>query len=546
MKNSILFLTLILGLSCGNKKPSKPKLIILFSVDQMRADYLDSFQVQMPFVTEYFANGGSNFSNTKHYHAKTTTAAGHATISTGCYPSTHGIVNNNVYVRATDKSEYSILDTSITFIGTNAKDLTKVSAKNLKKPSIGDYIRENDSLSKSYSVALKDRASILMGGKNANRAFWFDGSTTQMISSDQYSEKFPTWVAEHSAQNVLAHRLEKGWLFDSSINKSYTIKGDIHTDSAGYECGIFKPWFPHTVGSMDTNYIRGSAAGSYFWHTPFGDEYVLDFASKLILEERLGKDEHTDMLCLGLSAADVIGHQFGPNSYEIADYYAKLDDYLKTFVAMLDKQVGKGNYVLALTADHGVCPMPEKQIVAGAQRIQYKQFDDDMNHIDNQLKSLFGVTKSTFKHTSYNGVEPDFEFLNSQGIDSNRYLDSLTSLLTELDYLDDVFTQSELASSTTSDREYLDYYRHSFDPRFEYYVQFLAKPYYLVDMRSCGTTHGSPWSYDTHVPFIVAGSGIKTHKDSNPHYTVDIAPTLLHLLDIDVKKEVDGESLPLH
>ncbi|MDA0778628.1 MAG: alkaline phosphatase family protein, partial [Bacteroidetes bacterium] len=169
MKKIIVLLFILVITSCSLPKTKvKSKLVVLISVDQMRGDYIERFKDQMPFVYKELYDGGLNYMNTHHFHAKTTTAAGHATLATGCLPSTHGIVDNNVYVRATRKTEYSILDTTIAFVGLDSCSLQKVSADKLKKPALGDYIKMNDSLSKSYSVALKDRSAILMGGHFAN------------------------------------------------------------------------------------------------------------------------------------------------------------------------------------------------------------------------------------------------------------------------------------------------------------------------------------------------------------------------------------------
>jgi hypothetical protein len=536
----LLFLAVIL-VSAIPKSNVKPKLIVVISVDQMRGDYIERFKSQMPFVYQELYNGGLNYVNTHHFHAKTTTAAGHATLATGCLPSTHGIVDNNVYLRATRKTEYSILDTSISFLGVDRCSLQKVSAAKLQKPSIGDYIKMNDPQSKSYSVALKDRSSILMGGHLANRAYWFDGQSTQMVSTNYYAEPFPEWVKAFRADQLYASEIETGWLLNSAIPTVHNHLLD--HDSAAYECGTFQPWFPHTLKSIESVKEGENKIGTFMWNTPYGDEFVLKFAEQLIVKNQLGSDEHTDVLTISLSAADVIGHQFGPNSVEIADYYTRLDQYLKVFITMLNQKIGKDNYILALTADHGVVPMPEfSSLTDKAVRVESQQFDNDMLGIDQSLKQLFNLTESTFLEKSYEGVEPNFELLTAHHIDSFLYLDALKERLKKLSYVDQAYTPDDFIHST-SNENYKQQFKNSYDPRFGYYVLLLCTPLSLVDLRSCGTTHGTPYSYDTHVPFIIYTTRVKRKKVSTLTQTIDIAPTLLGLADIDITKKVDGRNL---
>jgi predicted AlkP superfamily pyrophosphatase or phosphodiesterase len=537
-------------LSCQSQvKTTTPKLLIMISVDQMRADYLTQFSTQMNFVNNELAANGISYTNMHHFHAKTTTAAGHATLATGCYPSTHGIVDNDVYVRQTGKTEYSILDTTVTFIGADSCTLQKVSAAKLQKPSIGDIVKQHDSLSKSYSVALKDRSAILMGGKKANRAFWFDAESTQMVSTDYYSELFPKWVRSYRADSIFRGELEDGWYFAKNNSSSSDIfhidSANCDADSAAYECGTFTPWFPHTLASMSQSKKGKNPKGNFIWNTPYGDAYVLKFAEQLIENEGLGQDQHCDVLTIGLSAADVIGHQFGPNSREIADYYYRLDRYLQSFVTKLDATVGRENYTLVLTADHGVAPMPEVSVAthADAVRVEYTQFDNDIEMIDGELKQLFNLTKTTMVESSYEGIEPDFDYLNANNIDSTLYLDSLRAKLLRLSYVANVFIPSDFLEVDKNTSEYAPYFANSYDARFGYFVQLLAKPFCLVDMRTCGTTHGTPYAYDTHVPFIIYGNSIKSKSIKTKVYTVDVAPTMLGTLQIDLTGAVDGQNL---
>ena len=203
----------------------------------MRGDYISKYSSVLDGGLKYLAENGQSFVNTHHNHANTSTAPGHATIATGFHPSNNGITNNNIYYRNLQKSYYSILDSSVKFVGITNCTLPKSSSKNLLKPSIGDIVKTQDVESKSYSVSLKDRASILMGGHHANRAFWFDANSTQMVSTDYYSEPFPNWAKNYLGKEIMAADIASGWQLNPMISASY----DSSVDSVYQETGFFDP-----------------------------------------------------------------------------------------------------------------------------------------------------------------------------------------------------------------------------------------------------------------------------------------------------------------
>lgn len=544
MKYSV-FVFLFICLACTPQKSvNKPKLVVVISIDQMRGDYYDLLIKPSNFQGgfERLYSQGNVYNETHHRHAVTTTAAGHATLATGFVPRNNGIVNNTVYNRALGFSHYCIWDTTVLYVGIDSCDLNLVSADNLKKPTLGDYVKQADKQSKSYSIALKDRASILMGGKNANRAFWFDAKSTQMVSTDYYAESFPTWAKNFKANQRFAQALVYGWNYEEKPTPQFTHPND----SFEQECGTFHPWFPHSVSSMDTQRVRENQEGAFMWNTPYGDAFVLDFAQELIAQEKLGTDEHTDILTVGLSAADIIGHQFGPNSKEVLDYYDKLDDFLEEFIVSLEKSIGRENLLIVLTADHGVAPLPEVLAERGqdAQRISKTQYDLDISQIDSQLMLEYGVDEHTILRANYNGAEPNFPYLNVQGIDSIDFVNSLMNKLEALPYIDQCYSFFDY-SDESCNKPFIDLMRNSHRPEYEYFVKILGKPHYLVDMRSCGTTHGTPYGYDTHVPLVFYGGALSSKWNSDSTYTVDIVPTVLDYLNQEAKANFDGQVLDL-
>lgn len=506
----------------------------------MRADYLTKFHSLYTGGLKQLATESTNYTNANHYHSNTTTAAGHAAISTGCYPINNGIVANNIYNRAAKRWEYSVLDSSAVFEGIDSCFLKPVSPKNLVKPTLGDIVKEHNKNSKYYSVSLKDRAAIAMGGQNANRAFWFDASSTQMVSITHYQEPFFDWVKDYKANTVIASDIENGW----QLSEGFKPVADVVEDSITEEAGIFSPTFPHTVESLSTDRVPVDREGVFIWHSPFGDKYVLEFAKKLITEEELGQDEHTDVLNIGLSAADLIGHHFGPNSWEVQDYYIKLDQYLNEFISFLNTNVGSDNYTLVLTGDHGVVPFPSLNKANGidAGRITRDQFTDDMLLLDSTVMSKFGLDTPTVLEAGYKGLEPDFDYLHSKGIDSLEYTLAVEELLYALPYVAEVFTPYDLVKQEST-KKHFETVKNCFDINKGTFLYLIPKENYLLDARPTGTSHGSPYHYDTNVPLLFFGSGWNASESSEKVKTVDITPTLLEWLNIKTDHKFDGESL---
>lgn len=546
MKKSLVLLCTLLFIftltACKNepKSSKNAKLVVLISIDQMKSEYLTRFNPQLNAGFKYLLDSAHVFGNAFHNHATTTTAAGHATLATGYFPSNNGIIDNTVYNRMLGYKHYSIEDTSVQFVGIEHCQLNKVSAKHLLKNTLGDYVKQVDELSKTYSVALKDRASILMGGKNANRAFWFDAASTQMVSTDQYEEDFPEWIKTFTGMAKMKKEIEQGWI----LEPSFFPLPSISSDSFEREKGRFLPWFPHTMASFDTLKVSENKPGTFLWNTPYGDAFVLEFAHQLILSEQLGKDEHTDVLTIGLSAADIIGHHFGPNSYEVLDYYSKMDRYLASFIERLDNTVGKDNYIVVLTSDHGVAAMPEYLADQGvdAKRIDAVQFETDLAAINKSLKNQFSIDQDIILKADYGGIEPNFEALGFAHHNTEDVLYELTNQLEKLDYIAGAYNFLDVYD-TLCTKAFITQIRNSHRDEFGYFIKLVPKENYLIDMGANGTTHGSPYDYDTHVPLLIKQPNTTGKKITQRVQTVDIVPTILEMLGIATQENFDGKSL---
>jgi predicted AlkP superfamily pyrophosphatase or phosphodiesterase len=537
-------LVAIICLSCAKQTDYRtPKLVVVISVDQMRGDYLDKYSSDFSGGLKYLDENGQSFVNTHHNHANTSTAPGHATIASGFHPKNHGITNNTIYYRNSRQSHYSILDTSVRFVGTSQCNLKRSSAKNLLKPSIGDIVKSHDPKSKSYSISLKDRASILMGGHHANRAFWFDSESTQMVSTDYYSEPFPNWVKNYLGKEIIAEDIVNGWL----LNPKYKTTYDISKDNVIQEGGFFSPLFPHTLSNISSNQDSNTLIGDFLWNTPFGDKFVLKFAKKLIENENLGKDQHNDVLTISLSAADYIGHEFGPDSYEIEDYYHKLDQYLMEFINFLNDEIGQENYVLTLTSDHGVAPFPElaSDSKPHAKRISYSKFLYDIDSIDLLVQKDLNTKESCILASSgYRGIEPKFEVLNNCDADTTKLINSIQYHVKNLNYIEETISFKDI-NYPKCNKIFIDKTRNSHNPNHGYFIKIIGKKNCLIGYSNHGTTHGSPLYYDTHVPLIFLGNNIQSKHKSDTVYTIDIAPTLIDYIGITDYLLFDGKKLGL-
>jgi predicted AlkP superfamily pyrophosphatase or phosphodiesterase len=526
--------------ACNPKQEKSPKLVIILSVDQMRGDLLTEFSPVLSKGLHKIQNNSLQFSNTFHNHSCTNTAVGHASISTGCNPKKHGITGNSIYNRAALSLEYAVADSTTVFQGVENTTLRKVSPKNIERPSYGDIIRESNPQSKSFSVSLKDRTSVIMGGHHANRSFWFDAESTQMISNSHYGGNFPDWAENYKGSQIMEKEIEEGWHFEVPKDR---IPSFTATDSSIYESGRFRDYFPHTFDTYNPSSTSNKRVGNFLWNTPFGDKFLLEFAKTLIENEDLGKDDHVDALSIGLSSSDYIGHHFGPKSWEVLDYFHKLDHYLNDFIAFLDSAVGKESYILVLTSDHGACDIPERNDPENvAVRVSSQQYRTDLKNIGMNTMQELGLSDYPIDTMKYNGIEPNFESIRGTNIDSLTLVNALCSGLNSLYYIDETFNGFEL-KNRKSDKDYYGQYYNNFHQTKSLFIEFLNVPNSLINKSKNGSNHGSPYEYDTSVPLLFYGAIPKKIKMRNEVYSTDITPTLLGLLNITTSHEFDGEDI---
>jgi len=509
---------------------AKPKLVVGLVVDQMRWDYLYRY-------SSLYGNGGfkrllkEGFTaeNTLIPYVPTYTAVGHSCIYTGSVPAIMGIVGNNWFDRTTNKTVYCTDDSTVSTVGNNGV-AGKMSPDNLWVTTIGDELRlSNNFKSKVFGVALKDRASILPGGHAANAAYWFDAG--KWITSTHYMNTLPTWVSAFNDKDKAAAYMTKDWNTLLPIDKY-----DLSTaDDVPYESpirGEKTVTFPHKLSAIEAKDKYES-----FRTTPFAMGLTFEFAEQTIENESLGKNTVPDFLAVSISSTDYIGHTFGPNSIEIEDTYLRLDKYIEEFLNYLDAKVGKGNYTLFLSADHGVAHVPaflkDHKIPAGT-------FEDGdvLKDLNAQVEAKFGI-KAGIKTVMNYQVYLNKKSIADGGKSVAEVKQFVIDALKEKDFIINAFGLDEIAAASlpAPQREMIT---NGYNPKRSGDIQFTFKSGYF-DGGKKGTTHGLWNPYDAHIPCVFFGWGVKPGRTFRETHMTDIAPTLAAMLHIQMPSGCVGK-----
>jgi predicted AlkP superfamily pyrophosphatase or phosphodiesterase len=517
----------------SDNQVQKPKLIVGLVVDQMRWDYLYRFQDR--YVDGGFKrllNDGFSCENTFINYLPSYTAVGHTVIFTGSIPAINGIVGNDWVDQQTGKSWYCTEDTTVQTVGAPGK-AGQMSPNNMLVSTITDQLRlATNFRSRVVGVSLKDRASILPAGHTANGAFWFDDASGRFITSTYYMKDLPDWVKKFNANDEPAKLLDKGW------NTLYPINTYLQstTDDVTWE-GKFKdekaPVFPH---DMKTIY---KTARSSIRSTPFGNTLTLEFAKAAVNGYNLGLGEATDFLAVNCASPDYVGHKYGPNSIEVEDTYLRLDKDFAAFFEFLDQKIGKGNYLLFLTADHGAAHsigfMQEHKIPADF--LVSKTLTSSANEFLNQS---FGaenlITSSTNYHFSF-----DLKKINEHKLNYEAVKKAAVSFLQKqpgVQFAVDIDNIGAAPIPEPIKTQIVNGYNTKrCGP-----VMIIPNPGWFSGYPGgTGTTHGNWNSYDTHIPLVFMGWGIK-HGVTNRYIRMsDISPTLAALLHIELPNGNVGE-----
>ena len=525
----LLFVSNVAFSQSGNtvKNPVKrPKLVVGIVVDQMRWDYL------YRYYDRYAANGGfkrminQGFSceNTFINYIPTVTACGHTTLYTGSVPAIHGIAGNEWYDPQANRYVYCAGDTTVQGVGTTSS-AGKMSPRNMLTTSITDELRlATNFRSKVIGISFKDRGAILPAGHSANAAYWYDGATGNFISSTYYMQSLPAWVTEFNNKKYPDQYFKAGWntLYPINTYKQST------TDEQAWEGKPFGPeqkGFPYKLDQLIGTTSYGSLTA-----TPYGNTLTKQMAIAAVDAEALGKDSITDFLAVSFSTPDYIGHTFGPNSIEVEDGFLRLDKDLGDLFNYLDKNVGKGQYLVFLSADHGAAHaggFSQNARVPGG----YVQYSLLERGVDSVLQKKYGNYKFVLASDNYQ------LYLNNKVIDSLKLnkadvaKDAVDYLLQQAD-VEKAYATSDLMNVALP--EFIKQQAiNGYHPKRSGDIQIILNPGYMPG-GTTGTTHGAWNPYDSHIPLLWYGWNIKPGKSNRETYMTDVAPTIAAMLRIQM------------
>ena len=498
---------------------ARPKLVVIIVIDQFRGDYLERYRDQFgDGGFRMFLDRGAYFTECNYDYANTRTAPGHATLFTGSYANGHGIVANEWWDPGKKKRVTSVEDDNTKLVGAGAgKNAPGASPHNLLSDTLGDEMKlATDGKARVFAISLKDRAAVLPAGFSGDAAYWIDPKSGDWITSTYYRPDLPEWVRNFNG----SHRAQKFW------NRQWK-------DSDGSTLGSTAP----------RNGKDGTPAGFYevIGSTPFANDYELEFAKELVLYEKLGAGSATDLLVIGLSANDILGHEVGPDSPQMRSMALELDRQLAEFFGFLGHQVGMANVWMALSADHGIAPLPEfaKTLRLPAANLDAKALRE---HINSLLSKKYAkkadylvdldypiawLSEDAFAGTPAGKKESDAEADAGEAMKQAGFTG--------------YFTKSQLARGETPATEVGRRYSHSYSPKGGWYVIGIPSPFQVGITK--GTDHETPFSYDTHVPLAFYGLVFQPGTYRTHAEPVDLAVTLASLLGINVPAQATGRVL---
>jgi hypothetical protein len=535
-----LLLVFFSGISVFSQQTNSPKLVVGIVIDQMCYEYL--YRYQAKFGANGFVklmNGGTHCRNTQYNYVPTFTGPGHASIYTGTTPNNHGIVGNDWYDRNTSSNVNCVDDSTVNGVGTTSAE-GKCSPYYLKANTITDQLKLTYPNAKVISMSIKDRGAILPGGHLSNGSYWFDYSSGNFVTSTFYKKELPYWVGNFNAKKFPESCLSKTWDTYLSIDK-YCESGP---DDSPYEDllkGKTKPTFPYNLKEMSAGSLTDFGL---FTTTPFANTYLTDFAIESIHNEMLGQDGQTDFLCISYSTPDIAGHAFGPYSVELEDIYIRLDLELARLVAQLEEKVGKDQFVLFLTADHAVVPNPQyltdKKLPGG---FMFK--DQNLIQLDAEIKGAFGA--DLILTVVNNNIYLDHESIEVLNVNKAELEKFISEKVAKWDGVKCVFTSSQLTNPTT-EASWANMISLGYVAKESGDLIYMLEPGYLpksTDSESArkGTSHGSAFNYDTHVPLIWYGKNIKKQEVFRRVNIIDITATLTHMLYLQKPNATTGEPI---
>jgi predicted AlkP superfamily pyrophosphatase or phosphodiesterase len=513
----------------------KPKLVVGIVVDQMRNDFI--YRYWNRYSNGGFrrlVNDGYYFKNNHFNYIPTYTGPGHSSIYTGATPRAHGIIANEWYSKGTGAMNYCVWDSSVKSIGSASKH-GMMSPRNQLSSTVGDELKmSSNKKGKVIGIALKDRSAILPAGHAADGAYWYDEDTGYFITSSWYMNDLPEWVKTFNAKQLPKKYLEGGWS-TLMYPEGYTSSIADENSYEGIPNKKDKPTFPYHY----KNFIEKNNFG-IIRSTPFGNSLTKDLAIECLKNEQLGKDNVTDLFSISFSSTDIIMHSYGPRSVEVEDTYLRLDKDLEELLNALDKEVGKNNYVVFLTSDHGGADIPkhlmDNKIPAG-----YLSDAKIKKEIQAYFMKLYGdstlVVNVSNEQVFLNEKKIAIMKLNREEIEEN-----LAKFLLSINGIAEAYPSQVIKYGCFEKNDYRALLQNGYNHVMSGNVCFIFRPAWM-DYADKGTTHGAAYNYDTHVPLLFYGKGIKKGFTFSYTTITQIAPTVSELIQINQPNATIAEPL---
>lgn len=500
MKRSLFLIIVLMASLAGAAEPRQnPRLVLTIVIDQFRYDYTTRFRGEYKGGLERLLSQGAVFTNARYQHFPTVTAVGHSTILTGALPSISGIIENSWFDRDSGKQVTSVSDDTVRTLGGSRE--VGASPRRLLVSTIGDELKiASGGKARVIGISLKDRAAILLAGHSADAAYWFDDRNGHFVTSTFYLQDLPDWVKRF---NVGAADPYKGaeWL------------------------GRKLPPDARAFAALEAS--------------PFANELIESFAERAIEAEKLGKGPSTDLITISFSGNDYVGHLYGPDSPEVRDISIRTDALLDRLFSRLDALIGMQNVLVVLTADHGVAPTPEanatRRMPGG--RIRFSVVQDV---VQKALAQKYGDGK-WISGSGENALFLNHDLMAEKNLERAAVVDSARDALIPMPHVFRVFTYDQLFSGRLLSDPVGRLVSNGFNVRRGADINIVLDPYWMFESR--GTTHGSVFGYDTHVPVIFLGPWVRAGRYDESIVVNDIAPTLATLLGIETPSGSVGRAL---
>lgn len=515
-----------------------PKLVVFLVVDGLPMRQVLAYREQLQADGfKRFLDQGAWFSDARYVHGHTVTAAGHATMLTGAYPQRTGIISNEWNDAQTFAPVYNTGDTAYQYIDHKTDPLAGTSPRNLRAETVGDVLRTRQPASKVIGISGKDRGAILPAGHKGT-AYMYMSEDGQFASSTYYMQSHPQWVRDFNAAKPADAFFGKAW---APLLPESAYAGSVPDGQPWQFNGGNGNRLPAVLGA------KHEKPGPLFYGnilpSPYGDELTLAFARAAIEGEQLGADAQTDILSVSLSSHDYVNHAFGPESRLSHDHFLHLDRYLQGFFQYLDQRVGRANYLVMLTADHGFADSPDWAKTQGRDA-ELLNPGLVMTALNAGLVQKFGEGRWAVKFSAA-GVLFDHQLIAARGLAPADVHEEAARLLRGMNGVVAAFTPAQLRSADTA-TPFLDAMRKAWHPEVSAPVQFVIKPNWLFSSRTGGSSHGTPHRYDQHVPILGWGPAwLGRGEVKTPVEVVDIAPTLAEILQVPAPAQSQGRPLPL-